>query len=258
LKGRAGRQGDPGICKFFVSLEDDLIKKYNIDKEIPSKSFPSQRVGPVEDPVVRRELERGQRVVEGYNSDMRRQLWKYSRIIEQQRRIIHRKRQDILMDKVPLKLLSTKSSERYLTLFNRVGEKVLQKVEKQITLYHINKCWAEHLVYIADIYEGLHLAILGKKDPLDQFLKSAIVAFDEMLEIIDREIIRAFKVVEINDDGIDLDKEGLNGPSSTWTYLIDDNPDQFNNFQLWFKAVATAITKPLFTLESMYRLILGR
>lgn len=254
LRGRSGRQGDPGISKFFVSLEDDLIKKYDIDKEIPSKSFPSQRVGPVDDPVVRHELERGQRVVESYNSDMRRQLWKYSRIIEQQRRIIHRKRQDILMDEVPLELLSTKSSERYLTLCDRVGEKVLRKVEKQITLYHINKCWAEHLVYIADIYEGLHLAILGKKDPLDQFLKSAIVAFDEMLEIIECEIIRTFKVVEISDDGIDLDKEGLNGPSSTWTYLIDDNPNQFNNFQLWFKAIATAISKPLFTLQSIYRL----
>lgn len=256
LRGRAGRQGDPGKSKFFVSLEDDLIKKYNIDKEIPLKNFPTQRVCPVGDPVVRRELERGQRVVEGYNYDMRRQLWKYSRIIEQQRRIIHRKRRDILIDKIPLELLSTKTAERYLTLWSQVGEEMLRNVEKQITLYHINKCWAGHLVYIADLYEGLHLALLGKKDPLNQFLKSAIEAFDEMLERIDSEIIRTFNVVEITEKGIDMDKEGLSLPSSTWTYLIDDNPDQFSNFKLWFKAAATAFSKPLFTLQSIYRLIL--
>lgn len=196
--------------------------------------------------------------MEGYNSDIRRQLWKYSFIIEQQRRIIHSKRQDILTDKVPMELLSTKTSERYLTLCSRVGEKVLRKVEKQITLYYINKCWAEYLDHIADIREGLHLVVIGKKDPLDEFLKSAIEAFDEMVDRIDGEIIRTFNVVEINEDGIDMDKEGLKGPSLTWTYLINDNPDQFSNFKLWFKVAATAISKPLFTVQSIYRLILGK
>jgi len=258
LRGRAGRQGDTGKSKFFVSLEDDLIKKYNIDKEIPFKNRPFQQDGPVDDPVVRRELTRGQRVVEGYNYDVRKQLWKYSFIIEQQRRIIHRKRQDILMDRIPLELLSTKASERYITLCSRVGTKVLWKVEKQITLFYISKCWAEYLDHIADIREGLHLVGIVKKDPLEAFLKSAIDAFDELVDRIDSEIIRTFNVVEINEDGIDLDKEGLRGPSSTWTYLIDDNPDQFSNFQLWFKAIATGIGKPLFTLKSMYKLILGK
>jgi preprotein translocase subunit SecA len=258
LRGRAGRQGDPGKSKFFVSLGDDLIKKYNIDKEIPIENFPSRQADPVKDPVVRRELVRGQRIVEGYNFDVRRQLWKYSNIIEIQRRIIHRKRQDILMDKVPLELLSTKASERYLTLCNRVGEKVLRYVEKQLTLFYINKCWAEYLTHIADIREGLHLVVIGKKDPLEAFLKSAIEAFDELVDRIDNEIIRTFKVVEINEHGIDMDKEGLKGPSSTWTYLIDDNPDQFSNFQLWFKVVATAISKPFFSAQSIYRHIFGK
>ena len=80
----------------------------------------------------------------------------------------------------------------------------------------------------------------------------------QLLDRIDSEIIRTFNVVEINEDGINLDKEGLRGPSSTWTYLIDENPDQFSNFQLWFKAIATGIGKPLFTLKSMYKLILGK
>ncbi len=153
---------------------------------------------------------------------------------------------------------STKTSERYLTLCRRLGEKVLQKVEKQITLYYISKCWAEYLDYIADVREGIHLVVFGGKDPLDEFLKSAIEAFDEMVDRIDGDIIRTFNVVEINEDGIDMDKEGLNGPSSTWTYLMNDNPDQFSKFQLWFKAAATAFSKPLFTVQSIYRLVFGK
>jgi len=146
-------------------------------------------------------LTRGQRIVEGYNSDVRKQLWKYSFIIEQQRRIIHSKRQDILLDRVPLELLSTKYSERYMTLCSQVGTKVLWKVEKQITLFYISKCWAEYLDHIADIREGLHLVAIVKKDPLEAFLKSAIDAFDELVDWIDSEIIRTFNVVEINEDG---------------------------------------------------------
>lgn len=135
---------------------------------------------------------------------------------------------------------------------------MLQNVKKQLTLFYINKCWAEYLAHIADIREGLHLVVMGKKDPLEAFLKSAIEAFDELIDRIDGEKIRTFMVVEINEDGIDMDKEGLKGPSSTWTYLIDDNPDEFSNFQLWFKAIATGMSKPLFTVLSIYRLILGK
>ncbi|MHB8127210.1 MAG: accessory Sec system translocase SecA2 [Desulfitobacteriaceae bacterium] len=258
LRGRAGRQGDPGESRFFISLEDDLIKKFNITKEIPIKNLPSRHDGPVADPVVRRELVRGQRIAEGYNSDIRRQLWKYSFIIEQQRRIIHRRRQDILMDKVPLELLSKKATERYLALSNRVGEQVLRKSEKQLTLFYINKCWAEYLDYISYVREGIHLVVFGRKDPLDEFLEIAIEAFDKMVDRIDAEIIRTFNIVEINEDGIDMDNERLKGPSSTWTYLMNDNPDQFNNLQLWFKAAATAISRPRFTVKSIYRLILGK
>jgi preprotein translocase subunit SecA len=257
LKGRAGRQGDPGESRFFTSLEDDLIKKFNITQEMPL-CLPAEQENPVHDPIIRRELVRGQRIIEGYNSDLRKQLWKYSFIIEQQRRIIHQRRQDILLDKTPLELLAREAPERYSTLAGRVGEKVLREVEKQITLYYLNKCWAEYLDNIAYERESIHLVVFGGKNPLDEFHKIAIETFAKMLERIDSKIIKTFNVVDINENGIELEKEGLKGPSSTWTYLINDNPDQFNNLQLWFKVAATAISRPLFTVRSVYRRIMGK
>lgn len=238
LRGRAGRQGDPGESRFFVSLEDDLFKRYNISKLIPGRCLPAKQTVQIDDPHVRRAVTKGQKVVEGYNSDMRRQLWKYSYIIEQQRRIIHKKRQDILMDSVAMELLATSAAERYSSLCSKLGSQVIKNSEKQLTLYYINKLWSDYLDYVSYIREGIHLVVIGNKDPLTEFHKLAIQAFDEMMDNIDREIVKAFYSVEIDEHGIDMHKEGLKGPSATWTYLINDSPGQFTNLPLLVKEIS--------------------
>lgn len=133
LRGRAGRQGDPGVSRFFISLEDDLIQRYDIAKLIPARNYPERQEMPVDDSIVQRELQRGQRIVEGYNSDIRRQLSRYAFMLEQQRRIINNKRQDILMDRAPLQLLSAKVPKRYNALCHTLGEKALKITEKQLS-----------------------------------------------------------------------------------------------------------------------------
>lgn len=252
LRGRAGRQGDPGESRFFISLEDDLIKRYDIAKLIPVRKFPTKQETPINDPAVLRAVDRGQRIVEGYNSDMRRQLWKYSFLIEQQRRIIHNKRQDILLDKDPLDLLSAKAADRYCTLRDQIGEDVLKKFKKQITLYQINKCWADYLDYISYEREGIHLVAVGKKDPLTEFHRIAIEAFDEMMDNIDSEIVRTFETVEIGKDGIDTLKAGLKGPSATWTYLINDSPYQFSRLSNLIKAAIARHCRPGLSLHALW------
>jgi Preprotein translocase subunit SecA (ATPase, RNA helicase) len=255
LRGRAGRQGDPGESRFFISLEDDWIKRYDIVKLIPGRKTLVKQDGQITDPTVLRAVERGQRIIEGYNSDIRRQLWKYSFLIEQQRRIVHDKRQDILMDRVPLNLLASKAADRYCALRDQVGEDVLRTVEKQISLWQINKCWADYLEYINYEREGIHLVAVGKKDPLTELHRIAIEAFDAMLAKFDSEIIRTFATVEVGKDGLDMDKAGLEGPAATWTYLIDDRPDQFSRLPGVIKAAIDKLGKPAFSLQSLWRRI---
>ena len=117
-------------------------------------------------------------------------------------------------------------------------------MEKQLTLYCINKCWAEHLDYLAYVREGIHLVVLAKESPLDEYHKLAIQGFQEMLARIDCEIVDIFNRVNVQKDGIDLETEGLSGPSSTWTYLMKDSPDQFTNISFLVQAAKRMLGGP--------------
>lgn len=258
LRGRAGRQGDPGESRFLISLEDDLIRKFEIIERISPHSIPGKQEEPLNNPVIAKAVVSGQRIAEGYNSDLRRQLWRYSYIIEQQRRIIHCKRQNILMDKAPLEILSSKETGLYNELRAKAGEEVLRKAEKQITLYHINKCWSDYLDFIGYQREGVHLVAIGKKDPLTEFNRIAVTAFNEMMETINSEVIETFKCVQIDENGIDMKKEGIQGPSSTWTYLVKENLDQYSRIPALLKATSTMVKGSLFTVQSFYRNIVNR
>jgi preprotein translocase subunit SecA len=224
LRGRAGRQGDPGSSRFFISLEDDLLKRYGIEELIPPEHrFPRQDE-PIDDPVIGREIARAQRIIEGQNFEIRRTLWNYSFVVEEQRRIIHQKRRDVLQEGASTSLLAERACERFLKLRATVGEEVLRNVERQITLFHIDRCWAGYLAQIDHIRDGIHLFSAGGQNPLDEFHRAVADSFHALMRKIDDEIIKTFNSAEINEDGIDMAREGLVRPTSTWTYLINDNP----------------------------------
>jgi preprotein translocase subunit SecA len=225
LRGRAGRQGDPGQSRFFISLEDDLMERYGIGDLLPQRYRELRQDEPLADPAVARAIARSQRFIETQTFEIRRTLWKYASFVEEQRKLIHRRRQAILLDKISPNLLADRSADRYEQLRGTVGEQVLRQVEKQITLFHIDKGWAEYLVRVADIRENIHLVVLGANlDPLDEFHKMVGREFGDLLRRIEERIVETFCSVEVTKMGIDLEKEGLTGPASTWTYLINDNP----------------------------------
>jgi len=145
LRGRAGRQGDPGSSRFFISLQDDLLIRYGIQQLIPPEHRLAKQDEPIDDPVIGSEIARAQRIIESQNFEIRRTLWNYSFVIEKQRRIIQQRRQDVLQDKLALNLLSKKAPERFTKLCAAVSEEVLRNVEKQITLFHIDRCWTDYL-----------------------------------------------------------------------------------------------------------------
>ena len=224
LRGRAGRQGDPGSSRFFISMEDDLMGRYKLHELIPSKHLPQKQDAPIGNPIVAREIARAQRIIEGQNFEIRKNLRNYSFFVEEQRKILLQWRSDVLLDKEPLTLLATAEPERYGKLLSTVGGAILKQVEKQITLFHIDQCWTRHLAYIAHIREGIHLLGFAGKNPTFEFQKMALKAFDHLQQKIDEKIIKTFNAVIITENGIDAEQEGLKGPSSTWTYLINDNP----------------------------------
>ncbi|UCE40691.1 MAG: accessory Sec system translocase SecA2 [Candidatus Aminicenantes bacterium] len=253
LRGRAGRQGDPGSSRFFISLEDNLIERYNMRNLLPKKYRALKQAKPIGNPLVQKEIARGQRIIEGQNFEIRKTLWKYSILVERQRDMTQRRRQEILCDGSNLGFLEDAAPKLYSRLESLMGESRIHEIEQQITLYAIDQSWTEHLAMIADIREGIHLTSVGGQSPIREFHKIVDQEFQQLEQKIDNTILQTFKSLPVTEKGIDLDEEGIRGPSSTWTYVITDN-----QFGLWVgmlqgsnigaTAVAAAAFGPLYIL----------
>ncbi len=223
LRGRAGRQGDPGASRFFVSLEDDLMVRYDLDHLIPPNLRPAHQSSAIDHPIIRTEVDRLQRIVDGQNYEIRKTLLRYSAPVEEHRKRLQDWRMAVLMGEERLELCATRLPERYNDLGDRVGAGKLEEVERAITLHHIDQCWAEHLAFITQLREGIHLEGLARKDPLLEFHKKIAESFWKMQQTIEERILETFNEIEINEDGgIDLGRAGIEAPASTWTYLISD------------------------------------
>jgi preprotein translocase subunit SecA len=232
LRGRAGRQGDPGSSRFIISLEDSLLQRCGIERLVPSKVLQRLREGDggtVDHPAVRREVARVQRIVEGQHGDLRKRLLSYWQILEHQRGELQAWRQEVLEGE-PQKLLAERSPARWTQLCSAYGEDLLQEIERRITLVTIDRCWSDHIAEMQAVRDEIHLVQLGGQDPFAEFYRTAKAGVEALLERIDETIVEIFERVEITADGVDWDREGLRGPSSTWTYLINDNIFGNNTF----------------------------
>jgi preprotein translocase subunit SecA len=223
LRGRAGRQGDPGASRFFVSLEDPLLVRFGVDQLIPAGARPPRQEGPVEGAVLRTEIARAQRIVDGQNLEIRRTLWRYAAAIEDQRLRVHRRRQALLTGAEPPDLWP-EEEERYSALVAAAGEPAVRRAETAVTLAHIDRAWSEYLSFVAELREGIHLVGLGGQDPLSRFKVQAAEAFRAMQEEVEASVRAALPAVGPGLEAALLSAPSVKGPSSTWTYLINDDP----------------------------------
>ena len=172
LRGRAGRQGDPGESRFFLSLEDELLVRYGLHSLIPARFLPAKSDVPIESPVIRREVARAQRIIEGQNFEIRRTLANYASVVEEQhRRLIERRRAILTGDELPD--VWERAPERRGT--GRGGRRPSRARRRAaVTLACIDRAWQDHLALCADLREGIHLVRLGGQDPLTRFTSEAI------------------------------------------------------------------------------------
>lgn len=97
LRGRAGRQGDPGYSQFFISFEDELMRRFGTDKiKTMIQSVGYDETQPIRSKMFSKSVETAQKKVEGNNYDMRKTLLDYDNIVSEQRKIIYEKRNEIL------------------------------------------------------------------------------------------------------------------------------------------------------------------
>lgn len=242
LRGRAGRQGDPGSSRFFISLDDDLMVRYGI-KEILASNGDALINSPINDPQVNCRINHIQKQIENQNFEVRRHLWKYSWVVEKYREQVQNRRQRILHETEDLTLWETVFPERYRELSEKVGQAVLKKAEKQITLFQMDKLWAEFLEDVTEIKEGIHLVRFGKKVPLDEFHRLVREAYLEFEDRLEREIAVALAQVEIGEDRVNLERVDLKGPAATWTYLVNDTPFERKMIFDWMEGLRRGLRK---------------
>ncbi|MEV0196994.1 accessory Sec system translocase SecA2 [Nonomuraea sp. NPDC050691] len=206
LRGRAGRQGDPGGSVFFVSMRDDLVTQFAPDERPPA---------PDADGVVRHRrgayiVAHAQRVAEGVNLQIHRNTWRYTRLLEQQRELILEWRDKVLHGDAAARALAEGDPERWASM----PEDTREETARQIVLHAIDRCWTEHLAFLTDLREGIHLRALGRMSPVDEFHREAVAEYKAMLAEVERRSLEAFEAPEPD----------LKRPTATWTYMVQDNP----------------------------------
>jgi preprotein translocase subunit SecA len=186
LRGRAGRQGDPGSSRFFISQDDDLMQHY------AGEGAPSMR-----DP------EAIQRVAEGQNLTIRQFLNKYEGVIEAQRQIVQRWRQHILLgnrceelaaDALPAGPSFGNFAEPEPDMEPDAGSEVslnapdepMTETERLVRLTTIDDLWSDYLAEIADYRAGIQL-VSWSRDPLHEYLVTVDQAFTRLHRKIDKE-----------------------------------------------------------------------
>ncbi|MBI4916660.1 MAG: accessory Sec system translocase SecA2 [Acidobacteria bacterium] len=257
LRGRAGRQGDPGASRFFLSLDDEMLTAAGIGDLIPAGLVATDVDRPLEIPLIQREVARAQRIIEGEHASARRRLYAYADAIETRRREIAAWRQEVLDGRSVGDLLEERCRQRWERLRPVVGEAVLRGVEQRLTLLAIDRCWADYLGEMQSLRDEIHLVSLDGREPLVEFTRAAGRAYGQMLDRIDDTIAEGFEALDITPAGVDWAGCDLRRPAATWTYMISDTEFRPNvlrslanhaTFGLW----AALLLAPLLFIWGLY------
>ena len=227
LRGRAGRQGDPGSSVFFASWEDDVVAAHLEPGKLPTEC---DETGRAVSPKATTLLDHAQRVADGRLLDVHANTWRYNQLIAQQRAIIVERRTTLLSTPTAREELRELAPDRYAELTAELAgsdtdaEDELERICRQIMLFHLDRGWADHLAYLSDIRESIHLRALGRQNPLDEFHRLAVDAFAGLAADAIEASQQTFETanVLVDEPGLDLSK--LARPTSTWTYMVHDNP----------------------------------
>ncbi|MBN2089269.1 accessory Sec system translocase SecA2, partial [candidate division KSB1 bacterium] len=201
LRGRAGRQGDPGSSRFFISMEDDLFVKYRLKDLLPfqdASAFATADSSEIKNPLVNKEINRIQRIIEGQNLEIKKTVCKYSALVEQQRRMIFEKRMDILMEDSIHEFYQFQCPDHFQSLIAKIGKQQLLKICTHISLFYLDQFWSSYLAEIADIREGIHLTRLGGREPVFEFQKRSIEIFDKLESEMKIDMIKSFNSIDDN------------------------------------------------------------
>ncbi len=190
LRGRAGRQGDPGSSRFYVSLKDDLMRIFGGDQVSRLMDrFGIDESVPLEAGLVTRAIENAQKRVEGFNFDRRKQTVEYDDVMNVHREVVYKLRRRILeisegiLEYEPWFLEKLAENGQFDTSIwdakiKEVGGEVWRRIMGEVSLDIIDYLWMEHLVDMDQIQEGIGLRGYAQRDPMVEYKKEGHARFE--------------------------------------------------------------------------------
>jgi preprotein translocase subunit SecA len=219
LRGRAGRQGDPGETQFYVSMDDSLMRVFGGDRV---KSLMGTFKIPVDQPIEMKmlssSLEGAQTRIEGFHFDSRKQILAYDDVLNLQRHVVYTRRHKLLMedaDEVAIMLEEVKAAandggEAFSAKQQELGPEVFANLFRRLALQMIDTLWVEHLEVMSYTRNSVNLRAYGQRDPLIEYRKEGTRLFKEMQSAIyDRinEIIPRLQPVIVEREEAEMKKE---------------------------------------------------
>lgn len=280
LRGRSGRQGDPGASKYFLSLEDDLMRRSGhpnlvnrLKKSCKNEEFSFRFMS--------KAIEKAQQKIEAFNFDIRKQLLRFDDVMNDQRKIVYELRkslmqsenvseqiQDMIYDvlesivtttvpqgsspldwdlkalsefmkktfKIDLDIeeisnnpvmtidllkqtLEEKVKATYDARVKKYTDKIIQYVEKDVSLKTMDIAWRNHLVVLEHLRRGINLRAYAQKNPLNEYKFEAFNIFQDMIHKVKINILTTVF-------GFELDLENIASPRKTETIQQQNNKNE--------------------------------
>lgn len=201
LRGRSGRQGDPGETQFFVSLEDSLMRVFASDmiKGLMGR-LGVKEDEPIENRMITRALESAQTKIEGFHFDSRKHTLEYDDVLNTQRKSIYERRRKVLLGEgeelksvlEELLTLEHADDETKKLIDERkqlLGEEEFYKTLRRLLLQTIDNHWIDHLELMEYARSSVNLRAYGQRDPLVEYKKEGLRLYREMQESINNQVM---------------------------------------------------------------------
>ncbi|HEP1809837.1 preprotein translocase subunit SecA [Streptococcus suis] len=195
LRGRSGRQGDPGESQFYLSLEDDLMKRFGSEriKVFMERMNLTEEESVIKSKMLTRQVESAQKRVEGNNYDSRKQVLQYDDVMREQREIIYRQRQDVITanrDLAPeIKAMMKRTIERQVAGYF-LGSKD-EAIDGIIKFAHAN-------LVDDDTLSKATFEAMNQKEIVEELYERALRVYDSQVKKLrDEERVREFQKVLI-------------------------------------------------------------
>ena len=238
LRGRSGRQGDPGETQFYVSFEDDLMRVFGserIKNMMGRFSIPEDM--PVKNAFVGRALEGAQAKIEGFHFDSRKNTLEYDDVMNHQREAIYeRRRKMIHAEKTEIKNLlndileGREEKEKIEKIIKekeeKIGDGAFLETVRRIALYTTDTLWMEHLEAMDYLRSSVNLRAYGQREPIVEYKKEGLFMFKQMEETFKEQTLSLIQT--INTDNIQNNQKETSEPKQTLV-VSHTEPSEFSD-----------------------------